>query len=74
MTVTIKSETINGYYIEITQEKFSSAYDVSASEEIDSLWYTVNENTYATIEAAKKRYSYLKSQAKKGYIPTSSRY
>ncbi len=72
MTITIKSEHVGDYIIEISQNKFSSAYDVSALEKNGSQWYAINKNTYPTIEDAKKRFSYLKSQAKKGYVPSST--
>lgn len=69
MTYTIKTEQINNISISITQDKFSSAYDVTAVEVHDNgLGYVLNENTYPTIEKARKRFSYLKSLAKKGKL------
>lgn len=71
MTYCIKRVEVGNISILIEQDKFSSAYDVTALEIFDKekgLARVINENTYPTIEKARKRFSYLKSLAKKGEL------
>ena len=71
MTYGVKHVQVGNISIYIEQEKFSSSYTVVAYEIFDEergLARTLNKNTYATIEQARKRFSYLKSLAKKGEL------
>ena len=70
MTFTIKSETINGVYIAIEQEKFSKGYTVSAFPELEKgfVGYPITSIVYPDIEKAKARYRTLKRKAMKGEI------
>lgn len=70
MTLTIKRETIEGKTIYIRQEKFDSGFCVGIDCFFDDcgMAYNLNENYYMDLEKAKKRFNYLKRQAKKGYI------
>ena len=66
MTITIKSETINGYKICIEQEKFSTGYIVEDIPQIsgDIYGYPISRNYYSTIEKARRRYNTLKRKYK----------
>lgn len=68
MTFTIVRETIGNKTIYIQQEKFENGYHVGVNKlNSDNVTaYNVNDNYYGDIKKAKKRYSYLKSQVKKG--------
>ena len=63
MTFTIKSKELgNGYYINVEQDKFSSAYRVNM---VDKFGRVERSNVYGDMDRAKRCfYSYV-SQAKK---------
>ena len=61
MTLTIKQIKIGNKYIEISQDKYSSAYKVTLSHTYsDDLYYIDNQNIYSTLKAANNRFNYLK--------------
>lgn len=66
MTFTIKSESINGVYIEITQEKNDKAFTVSAYEirENGTCGYPFTSLVYADLEKAKKRFNAIKRNSR----------
>ncbi|MBP5605223.1 MAG: hypothetical protein J6X60_06740 [Ruminiclostridium sp.] len=66
MTITIKSETINGYKICIEQEKYSTGYIVEDIPQIngDIYGYPISRNYYSTLEKARRRYNTLKRKYK----------
>ena len=66
MTVTIKSEKIGKYLIEILQEKFESAYHVAMYEEQseDLYGYPITDRYYKTLGAAERRFTLLKRGAR----------
>lgn len=68
MTFTVISESVNGIYIEITQDKFESVYRVSAYEirKDGTCGYPLTSLAYADLAKAKKRFSALKHKAKEG--------
>jgi len=70
MTVTFKSETINPYTLYIEQEKYSNVFKVGICKSvgIDLYGYPISELTYPSYEKAKRRYSYLKTKAKRGEL------
>ena len=69
MTLVLKQAEVGNTHINIEQNKFTSAYDVVAYHVYeDGSAIVINENTYPTIEKARKRFSYLKSLAKKGEL------
>lgn len=64
MTVTIKATEVNGYYIEITQNKYSTAYEVSKSEMYgDGLCGHTESKIYGTLKQAQRRFNDLVKQA-----------
>lgn len=63
MTITIKSETVNGYHIDITQDKFTPAYRVSAYERRGGQWVRVNSHSYGDIKKAAARFNTLRRKA-----------
>lgn len=61
MTFTIKQIKIGNYHIEISQDKYSSAYKVTLSHTYDGeLYRTDKENFYTTLKAANNRFNSLK--------------
>ena len=66
MTTTIKSETVNKFYIEI--ESIEDYFKVSACPEYESglCGYPVKQNTYRDLNIAKARYNFLKRKALQG--------
>ena len=62
MTVIIKSEVINGYYIEINQDKYSTAYRVIHGKDFGNGFGSCpyDEKYYADIKKANRRYNDLK--------------
>jgi hypothetical protein len=64
MTVTIKSERINNYLIEISQDKYEKAYKVSKIRLWDESCGTLEkESYYPDIKKATARYNKLKKEA-----------
>lgn len=63
MTITLKHDTINGYYIAIEQDKYSSAFRVVAYESRGGQWYIENTHTYGTMKQAIARYRVLRRKA-----------
>lgn len=61
MTVTIKQIKINGHYISIDQEKFSSGYKVSVYPMYtdDTCGYPIDSHIYDTKEKALRRFNTL---------------
>jgi hypothetical protein len=64
MTFTIKSETIGKTFIEISQEKFSSAYTVCAGTVYGDTIQGIETRTYSTLKQAKARYNALRRSAR----------
>jgi len=50
MTVTIKSEDVGKYNIEISQDKFTSVYKVALNRCVGDYYVTDNERLYGTRE------------------------
>ena len=66
MTVIIKNDLINEYYIYIEQDKYESGYKVGfATNRGVGIYHEENEHYYPTIEQAKRRFNYLKCKIKK---------
>ena len=65
MTVTIKQEKINGYYICIEQEKYSDCYNVVAYRMFKdgTCGYPIKDNLYIEERQAKRRFNDLKRKA-----------
>lgn len=66
MTFTIKSESVNGVYIEITQEKNESVFTVSAYEiqENGTCGFPFTSLVYADLAKAKNRFNTIKHKAR----------
>jgi len=68
MTITIKTETIGKYNIEISQDKFSSVYKVSLNRCLGDYYTTDNERYYGTLKKANCRFATLKNNIVNGKI------
>ena len=68
MTVTLRSAKANGYYIEISQEKYESTYVVMICPMYDEsrCGYPTSRTVYDTMKKANKRFNYLKRAAERG--------
>lgn len=72
MTVTLKNEIVEtqhgNFYVYIDQEKFETTFKVGIAKEIAPglCTYPINEIRYNEMDKAKRRYAYLKREAKKG--------
>ena len=72
MTITFENETVKtiygNFYVYINQEKFENNFKVGITREFEPgiCGYPINELYYETIDKAKRRYAYLKREAKKG--------
>lgn len=66
MTVTIKSEKVGRYLIEILNEKFETSYHVAMYEEQgqDLYGYPLTDRYYKTMSGAVARFNALKRSAK----------
>ena len=66
MTVTIKSEKIGKYLIEILQEKYETAYHVAMykEESPDLYGYPITDRYYGTIKQANARYNALRREVR----------
>lgn len=64
MTVTIKSENIGNYQIEIAQDKFTSVYKVSLNRCLGDYYTTDNVRYYGTLKKANSRFANLKNKVK----------
>ena len=64
MTLVIKSETIGKTFIEISQEKFSSAYTVCTGTVYGDTVQGIEARTYSTLKQAKARYNALRRSVK----------
>lgn len=62
MTITIREEEINNYYLEITQNKYSESYTVRLLHKIGGLYYPQKENIYPTLKKANNRFAALKRE------------
>ena len=62
MTITIKTEIVNGIKISIRQDSGSPAYIVEDFPKVSAelYGYSITRNIYSTLEKAKRRYSTLK--------------
>ena len=60
MTVTIKSENVGNYNIEVSQDKFSSVYKVSLNRCLGAYYSTESEKYYGTLKKANARFASLK--------------
>ena len=62
MTVTIKSEIVNGYYIEINQDKYDITYRVIHGRDYGNGFASCpyDEKYYTDIKKANRRYNDLK--------------
>lgn len=61
MTVTIKSEIVNGHYIYIEQDKYTTVFKVGIYQKYGDMYgYPLDERSYSTIEKAKRRFRDLK--------------
>lgn len=58
--VTVKSEIVNGYYIYIEQDEYTTVFNVGVYGDMYS--YPLNERSYSTIEKAKRRFRDLKKR------------
>lgn len=65
MTVTIKSEDIGKYNIEISQDKFTSVYKVALNRCVGDYYVTDNERLYGTLKKANCRFAALKNKLRK---------
>lgn len=60
MTITIKSEKVGKYLIEIYQEKYSVCFHVGLYYSFnDGIYRTFEDRTYTSLESAKRRYRTL---------------
>lgn len=66
MTVTIKTENIGKYNIEMSQDKFTSVYKVSLNRCLGNYYTTENEKYYGTLKKANSRFANLKNRVKGG--------
>ena len=62
MTVTIKQAKGNGYYVEISQDKYNSGYKVASYPlyDDDICGYALTTNYYGDIKSANKQFNRLK--------------
>jgi len=69
MTFTFLQDTKNGYYIEMSQEKYSNCYRVTVSEDFGGYCSSpFISNYYNTLDKAKRRYNYLMRKIKTNNI------
>lgn len=62
MTITIKQDKINNYYLCLEQDKYSISYRVTVCPMIDdsSCGYPISDRIYATLQKAQRRYRDIK--------------
>lgn len=70
MTITIKQEQINGFYIAVELSKFEPLYKVSICERFDIglCGYPIAENFYTDKAKALRRFRDLKKKAIEGVM------